>query len=62
MEAVTHFPEERKKERLELNDEKVRELEKVLDEIKETKSRGNMPDAEKDRVCRKCAYYEFCWV
>ncbi len=61
-EAVIHFPEERKKERLELDDEKVEELEKVLDEIEEIRGREDMPDAEKDRVCRKCAYYEFCWV
>ncbi len=61
-EAVIHFPEERKKERLILSDEKVERVEEVLEEIEEIKEMENMPDAEKSKICDKCAYYEFCWV
>lgn len=61
-EAVIHFPKERKKDRLVLEDEKEDELEEVLEEIERIKAKENMPEADKDKVCKKCAYYEFCWI
>lgn len=41
---------------------RIGELETVLDEIEEIKEREDMPEAENNKVCRKCAYYEFCWA
>lgn len=61
-EAVIHFPEERKKEKLSLNEEKRKELERVLGEIKEIRGMENMPEADRGKVCKKCAYNEFCWI
>lgn len=61
-EAVIHFPQERKKRRLVLEDEMVEELEGVLNEIERIREREDIPEAEMSKVCRKCAYYEFCWV
>ncbi len=60
-EAVIHFPEERKKNRIRLTDEKEEELEEVLEKIQEIKEKENMPEPEKTRICRKCAYFEFCF-
>ncbi len=61
-EAVIHFPNERKKERLNLNDEMRKKIREVLSRIEEIKKKENIPASKKSRLCRKCAYYEFCWV
>jgi len=51
----------RKKVMIELDESKESELNAIIEDI------GNIineepPKPEKMRICRKCAYFEFCWV
>lgn len=55
------FPKEKKKERVVLSDEIVRELESAMEEIKNIAVQETPPPVEKIRYCTNCAYREFCW-
>lgn len=55
-----HYPELNKKKEVEFGEEEKEELNKVKDEIKDIVS-GDMPEPERKTICKKCAYYEFCF-
>lgn len=54
------YPKIRESIEIELDDGLSKEIEKILEEVEEVK-RGDLPDAEKMKHCRKCAYFEFCF-
>ncbi|MEN3042359.1 MAG: CRISPR-associated protein Cas4 [Fervidobacterium sp.] len=56
-----NYPKERKKETLELTKELEEKIEATLHEIKNITLREKPPKAERTKICRKCAYYEFCF-
>lgn len=56
------FPEERKKEKVELNEELEKELERTKKRIKEIANKKVPPAPKKIKYCSKCAYEEFCWA
>jgi CRISPR-associated exonuclease Cas4 len=55
------FPEERRRERVFLDDESIAELENLYVKIRQTAKRELPPQVEKNRYCKTCAYNEFCW-
>ena len=55
------YPKLRKKEKVELTESEEKFLEDVIEGINSV-VQGNIPKPDKKRICRKCAYYEFCWV
>ena len=55
------FPKEKKKEKVVLTDETVKELESTIKEIRAIVSQALPPPAVKIRYCANCAYNEFCW-
>ncbi|MGH7799629.1 MAG: CRISPR-associated protein Cas4 [Thermodesulfobacteriota bacterium] len=55
------FPKEKKKEKVILTDEIVKELESTIKEIRAIVSQELPPPAVKIRYCANCAYNEFCW-
>lgn len=55
------FPQERKRETIELNDELIDELERVERDILKICYEPYPPKPIKINMCRKCAYAEFCW-
>ena len=55
------FPKEKKKEKVILTDEIVKELESTIKEIRAIVSQALPPPAVKIRYCANCAYNEFCW-
>jgi len=55
------FPKEKKREKVVLTDDIVRELEAAIKEIREIVSQELPPEAIKIGYCRNCAYREFCW-
>lgn len=55
------FPKEKKKVRLELNDELVAEIERAKREILRIIYQDAAPEPKKIAFCRNCAYAEFCW-
>ncbi len=46
----------------ELNDELLQELEKYVDEIKELIIGDDIPTVLNERKCKKCAYYDYCYI
>ena len=56
-----NYPENRKKIKIELTDEKEKELNDVLEDINNIIN-SNIPKPKKTRICRKCAYFEFCFA
>ncbi len=56
------FPEERRKERLFLDETLSRQVAQIKFEITALLNREYPPPPEKIRLCSKCAYAELCWA
>lgn len=55
------FPEEKKRETVELNEELINELQNVERDILRIVYMEKPPAPKKVKWCRNCAYAEFCW-
>ena len=49
-----------KKKEVFLTKEKEDELVKIIEDI-DNIIKNNMPKPKKSKICRKCAYFEFCF-
>ena len=58
--GVIDYPKLRRRKNVELNEENKREIEKALKEIGKIVN-GDMPPPIRKKICKKCAYYEFCF-
>jgi len=56
------FPQERKKQAVELTEELEEKLLQALEEIKKIIALPKAPKSEKQKYCSKCGYREFCWA
>ncbi len=56
------YPKEKKREIVELTPEIEEELERIREEIPKIVSLPAPPRPEKKPYCRRCTYYELCWV
>ena len=54
------YPKNRKKKEIYLTKEKEEELIKIIEDINNIIS-NEMPKPQKSKICRKCAYFEFCF-
>ena len=54
------YPKNRKKKEIFLTQEKEAELIKIIEDINKI-NENEMPKPKKSRICRKCAYFEFCF-
>ena len=54
------YPKNRKKKEVFLTKEKEDELVKIIEDI-DNIIKNNMPKPKKSKICRKCAYFEFCF-
>lgn len=57
--------EKNKKEKIEiviLNDETKKELEKCILDIDKLMQQNEVPKTEKKNTCKRCAYYEYCYI
>lgn len=57
--------EKNKKEKIEiviLNDETKKELEKCISDIDKLIQQNEVPKTEKKNTCKRCAYYEYCYI
>lgn len=59
--GIINYPKIRKKVKVELDESKEADLKAVIEDIGKI-IKGNNPKPERMRICRKCAYFEFCWV
>ena len=55
-------PRERKRYSIRLNEEDVKELNRIFQDIKDIVNRDVPPPPKKIPFCRRCAYRDFCWV
>lgn len=62
VEGVIDYPTKRKIVEVKLTSEKESELLNIIQKIKEIISLPKPPKPEKRKYCRKCSYFEFCWV
>ena len=60
------FAEKNKKEKkiiiIELTDEVEKELDKYIDEIEQLLNQDRIPECINKSTCKKCAYYEYCYI
>lgn len=54
------YPNNRKKKEIFLTQEKEEELLKIIKDIYKI-NENDMPIPKKSKICRKCAYFEFCF-
>jgi len=55
------IPKEKKKIKLVFTKELEKELEEAISEIKKIILFDKPPPPEKNKFCKNCSYYEFCW-
>jgi len=60
--GILNYVKERKTEEIELTEEKEREIENIITEIKKVELEKYPPKLAKLAYCTKCAYYEFCFA
>lgn len=60
------FTEKNKKEKITeiliLGEQEEQELEHIIKQIDELLVSENVPEPEKKKGCKKCAYYEYCYI
>lgn len=59
--AVIQYPEERLTLTCTLNDKEIKEIESIVGAIEDIK-KGGLPPVMNKALCKKCAYYEFCYI
>lgn len=60
--GVVEYPTLRKTEKVSLTDEDRDRMSKIENDISEICSLDSCPDRIKSGICKKCSYYEFCYV
>ena len=60
------FAEKNRKDKkiiiIELTDEVEKELDKYIDEIEQLLNQDRIPECINKSTCKKCAYYEYCYI
>lgn len=60
------FVEKNKKDKkiiiIELTDEVEKKLDKYIDEIEQLLNQDRIPECINKSTCKKCAYYEYCYI
>jgi CRISPR-associated exonuclease Cas4 len=59
--GIINYPKMRKKVMIDLNESKEKELNTIIGDI-DNLINSDIPKSERTKICRKCAYFEFCWV
>jgi CRISPR-associated exonuclease Cas4 len=60
--GIINYPKMRRREEVVLTEEAERGVEEDLRRVQEIISLKNPPQAKMKPYCKKCSYYEFCWV
>lgn len=61
-EGVINYPAIRRKKTVSLNSDNQKELEAILEDIHTIVNLNKPPQPERKTYCKKCSYYELCWV
>ena len=57
-----NYPVLKKKVRVELTDEDIDQIEKIIDDIQKVNSYVVPPELSKKKICSNCAYYDLCFI
>jgi len=60
--GIIDYVNEKKKVEVFLTEEKEKEIEEIINEINRITSSPQPPQPVYNKYCRKCSYFEFCWV
>lgn len=60
--GILVYPKEKKREEIILNDEKISEIDDIIEGILEISNLSSPPIAEKKPYCKGCSFYELCMV
>ena len=55
------YPKLRKTEKIQLTQSDCEQLDKIVREIGEVLKKERPPEIQKMSICKKCAYFEYCW-
>jgi len=61
LKGVINYPLLKQKISVELDEQKTKELRHILTEIDEIIKIDIPPKIQKQKFCKSCSYYEFCW-
>lgn len=59
--GVIHYPNSRKTEIVNFNEEDRQAIEEYMKEIVETANMEKPPEVAKEKKCKSCSYYELCY-
>ncbi|MDK4492284.1 CRISPR-associated protein Cas4, partial [Fusobacterium necrophorum] len=62
MKGILDYPLLKQKVEVELTEMDRKNLEKILSEIEKIMKSSIPPDLEKKSICKKCAYFDLCFV
>ena len=60
--GILDYPKVKKREEIFLTEEDEKRIEEVLLEIREIVNLKLPPKLEKLKICKKCAYFEYCYI
>lgn len=60
--GVLEYPKLRKKTEVFLSERDIQEIEIIRNNIKTIITSSNIPSLEEKRICKRCAYHDFCFV
>lgn len=60
--AEIEYPLLKRKEKVELSEKDIKELEDALEKIKNIINSPEPPLLQKKSICRKCSYFELCYI
>ena len=52
----------KKTEIVKLDESNINKLNKCLEDIEKLINQDKVPDVEKDKKCKRCAYYDYCYL
>lgn len=60
--GILDYPTLRKREEVRLEEGDKGKIHNILIEIENIVSQKNMPPVINEKICRKCAYFEYCYI
>lgn len=61
-EGILRYPKEHKVEKVVLTRQDILTIENIIAKIEDIKNQREMPSKIYAKICKKCSYYEFCYV
>ena len=60
--GIISYPKERKRFKVRLSEKDEKEITRIIEEINKIVSLKTPPSPKYRKYCRKCSYFELCWV